>query len=174
MLPFFAESLITVHALGAALGAAGVTFAELFYTQAVIDGKISSCEKKHIMHTLWALRWGVSITVFANVTLVLIEYFIPDGAQTVLTAPFWMQHTLMVIVLVCGILISRNAIPWWIGSSAAFTAWWMMLGIDLARNTPMNYIGLVVLYVILTLAVGAAFSYGRSVLHDRELRSQPS
>lgn len=174
MLPFFAESLFVIHALGAALGAAGVTFAELFYTKAVVDGKIDSCEKKHILHTLWALRWGVSSTVFANVALVVVEYFIPDGAQTVLTAPFWMQHTLMVIVLIAGLLISRNAIPWWIGSSAAFTAWWMMLAIDMARGIPMNYIGLVVLYVIMTLAVATGFSYARTVLHDRELRSRPS
>ena len=173
MLPFVAEALMMVHALGAALGAAGVTFAELFYTRAVVDGKINTCEKEHIRHTLWALRWGVMVVVLSGIALVTVEYFLPNSAQTVLTVPFWMIHTLTVIVIIFGFLISRSLVPWWIGSAAAFTAWWMMLALHGWRTIPMSYLALLIAYILLTLFVAAMFHYVRVVLLERESRSRP-
>lgn len=172
MLPLTAEALLMIHALGAALGAAGVTFAELFYTQAVVDGKIDSCEKKHIEHTLWALQWGVSIMVLAGIGLIIVEYFLPYSEQTVLTAPFWMIHTLTVVVIVFGFLISRNLVPWWLGSAAAFSAWWTMLALHAWRTIPLGYLALWLAYVLVTAAAICIFPYIRSFLIDREKRSR--
>ncbi|MEK9161128.1 MAG: hypothetical protein AAB440_03840 [Patescibacteria group bacterium] len=172
MLPLIAEALLTVHALGAALGVAGVTFAEMFYTRAVVDEKIDTCEKKHILHTLWALRWGVMVTVLSGVALVTVEYYIPNAVQTVLTPSFWVIQTLTIVVIVFGVLISRSQVPWWLGSSATFTAWWMMLALHAWRGVPLSYVGLLLLYVILTLVVACVFHYLRTILKDREERSR--
>jgi len=172
MLPLAAEVLQMIHTLGAALGAAGVTFAELYYTRAVVDGKIDTCEKTHIHRTLWALQWGVCTVVLSGIALIVVEYYIPDVSQIVLTAPFWMTHTLTVVVITLGFLISRSLIPWWFGSAAAFSAWWMMLAIDGWRDMPLNYLSLVIAYVLLTVGVIAVFHYVRSVLIEREERSR--
>lgn len=172
MLILVAETLMTIQALGAALGVAGVTFAELFYTRAVVDGKINTCEKKHIEHTLWALRWGVIVVVLAGIALIMVEYYIPNAVQSVLTSSFWMTQTLTVVVLIFGILISRSLVPWWLGSAAAFTAWWMMLALHAWRTIPLSYLALILAYIILTLLIAGLFVYLRTFLLDREGRSR--
>lgn len=172
MLPLIAEALQMVHTLGAALGAVGVTFAEFFYTRAVADGKIDTCEKKHIHRTLWALQWGVCTVVLSGLALIIVEYFIPEGSQAVLTAPFWMTHTLTLVVITFGFLISRSLVPWWLGSATAFSAWWMMLALDGWRNVPLGYVALLLAYVLFTVAVVVVFHYVRSVLRERGERSR--
>lgn len=157
-----------VHTLGAALGAGSIAFAEVFYAKATADGKVDEREREYLRTTFFALRFGMTTVLLSGIVLILVEYAAPELPQGVLFTPIWFQNTLALAAIASGWGLSRSRIPWWLGSAAAFSAWWMMLVIDAWRTIPFNYFTLIILYVIFVFVTAGAFSYLRIFLESRE------
>lgn len=167
MLSAIATLLIALHTLGAALGAGGVLFAEVFYTKATADGRIDKRERAYFETTYWSLRWGMTTVLLTGIALIYIQYFLPDSPQAVLYAPLWIQNTLALFITVSAWALSRGMIPWWVGSALAFAGWWMMLILDAFQHFSFSYFTLLVVYVIAVFASAVFWGYARVLAHHR-------
>ena len=164
MLEATATLLIALHTLGAALGAGGVTYAEVFYTKAVADGKIDRRERDYFETTYWALRWGMLTVLLSGIALIVVQYFLPDSPDAVLYAPLWMQNTLALVVTISAWALSRDLLPWWLGSALAFSGWWMLLILDAFRAVSVPYLTLLFAYVLAVFIAAAGWGYARVLL----------
>lgn len=167
MLPAVATLLIGIHAIGAALGAGGVTYAEIVYAKAIADNRIDARERAYFEKSYWALRWGMSTVLLSGLALIVVQYFLPDSPDAVLYAPLWMQNTLALIITCSAWFMARGHISWWLGSSLAFAGWWMLLTLDAFALLPVSYVMLLFAYLLAVFASAAFWGYVRTYLHER-------
>lgn len=167
MLPLVATLLITVHTIGAALGAGGATYAEVFYTKAIADGVIDTRERDYFARSYWALRYGMTTVLLSGIALIVVQYFLPDSPEAVLYAPLWMQNTLALLITLCAWALSRGDIAWWLGSSIVFSGWWMILVLDAFQGFSFSYLLLLFVYVIAIFLTAAFWGYARILAHKQ-------
>ncbi len=168
MLEILANALAGFHTIGAAIGAGGALYAEIFYLKSLATEPQDALERQWFTITFNTLAWGMFVVLFSSVALTITQFFLPDGPQYVLHSPLWMQHTLSVIIILAAWFLSRRAFPWWFGSSLVFSGWWMLFALDAWLETPISYLTLVFSYILLVFIVGAAWEYLR--FHARERR----
>lgn len=166
--------LYGLHLIGCALGVAGITFAEMLYLKASRDGRIDSREKEYIRSTYWAMKWGLSITLVAGLVLTALQYqlAVPAQAQAVMYAALWMQDALAFVVIFSGWALAMRALPWWLATALAYSAWWMMLMLHAWQTIPLSFLSLAFLYVIFAGAAAIVLGYLRTIFHpDRAVES---
>ncbi len=167
MLAALATLLAIIHGLGAAFGVGGVTYAEVTYTKAIADNRITDRERDYFAKSFWALRWGMTTVLLSGIALIIVQYFLPDSPDTVLYAPLWMQNTLALVVTLSAWLMARKYISWWLGSSIAFAGWWMLLILDAFALFPFSYLILLFTYFVAVFLSAAFWGYVRVLLHER-------
>ncbi len=152
---------ILTNVIGALLGTAFTTYAEIYYTIAASDGRIDHHERKYLRHLFRGLRFGMTLVLLSGIALIVLEYLVPSGQQAVLASPFWMLETLIFLVLILGRQLSEKRVTWWLGSAGVLSAWWMILLIDFGVFNQFGYLILVSLYVLTTLVVAGILGYIR-------------
>jgi hypothetical protein len=165
MLAAIATLLIAFHTLGAALGAAGATYAEIIYTKAMADGRIDRREREYFMTTYWALQWGMLTVLVTGLALVVVQFFLPASPDATLYEPLWIQNTLALIITVSAWMLGRSFISWGIGSALVFAGWWMLLILDCFRDYSFSYLGLLFIYVFLAFCSAVFWGYARVLAH---------
>ncbi len=154
-----------VHVLGAAIGAAGITFGEIFYLKATADGRVDARERDYLHTTFFALRWGLLVILLSGIVLGTLEYAYVGAENHVISAPWWFINTLAFVIIFAGWGLMKGKVSWWIGSSLAFSAWWMVLMLDAWQITSpeasFSYVALVFAYVVFALITAGALSYAR-------------
>ncbi len=167
MLSAIAATLTALHLLGAALGAGGVLFAEIFYTKAIADGRITEKEREYFATTYWSLRWGMTTVLLSGIALIVVQYLLPNSPEAVLYAPLWMQNTLILIITAVGWMLSRDLVSWWVGSSMVFAGWWMILVLDAFQTFSFPYLLLLSAYAVAIFVSAAFWGYARVLARDR-------
>jgi hypothetical protein len=157
--------LSSLHLLGAALGCAGITFAEIFYLKATSDGRIDTREQSYIRSTYWAMKWGLSLALISGLLLTIAQYQSGSPYQIVMYSALWMQDTLALLIIFSGWALAAKRTSWWFATSVAFSAWWMMLLLHGWLTIPLSYMSLVFLYVVFAGATAIILGYFRSVFH---------
>jgi hypothetical protein len=152
--------LALVHTLGAALGAAGVTFAEILYLKASADGRIDRRERDYVRAAFWALKWGMGVVLLSSIALIFAQYA-AGGAQLVLMPAFWASLTLALVILLCGYELSKKRIPWAVATGFGFAAWWAILAIDAWRGIPLGYGPILFSYLVFAFISMGAWGYAR-------------
>ena len=171
MSPALIPILVALNTFGALIGVGFTTFAEIFYTHAVSDGEIDHHERKYLRHLFKGFTFGITLVLFSNLALIVLEYLVPDAPQAVLAAPFWALQTLTLLIIATGWLLSKRRIAWWLGSAMVLTAWWVMLFIDLGSFNTSSFLTLVFEYILVTGLVAGLLSYAR--MHMRKLEPLP-
>jgi hypothetical protein len=172
MLAALGTVLVGIHALGALVGAGGVTFAEVAYSKAIADGKIVERERDYFHRSYWALRWGMTTVLLSGIALIVVQYLLPDSPEAVLYAPLWMQNSLALIITASAWFMTRKYISWWLGSSIAFAGWWMLLILDAFALLPLSYLVLLFVYVFAVFLSAGFWGYVRTILHERAKMKQ--
>jgi|GEM_PF-1235135 len=167
MLEALATLLATTHLIGAALGAGGVTYAEIAHAKAIADGRVEHKEYEYFSRSFWALRWGMTTVLLSGLVLIYIQYFLPNSPDAFLYAPLWVQNTLAIAITLGGWLMVRETLPWWIGSSVAFAGWWMMVVLDLFDLFSISYLMLMFTYVVAVFISAGFWGYVQTLLHER-------
>jgi hypothetical protein len=167
MLFALATLLAGLHTIGAALGAAGATYAEVFYAKASADGHIDKREESWFRTTYWSLSWGMTVVLLTGIALTVVEYLLPDSPQGVLYAPLWMQDTLALVVTVTAWCMKQNFASWNVGSGLVFAGWWMMLALDAWRTVSVPYLWLLFVYALAVAASIALWGYVRLLFRER-------
>jgi uncharacterized membrane protein YhdT len=162
-IPFFA----LLHIVGALVGTVSVTYAEIFYIKAASDGNIDKHERKYLRRLYRGITIGTLILIFAGSALMTLEYLVPYAPQSVLTAPFWTIQILTLLILLMGYIISKKEATWAIGSGIIFTAWWMVLFIDLGFTNSLGYAELFIIYIIAAAIVSGILWYARKLFSPR-------
>jgi hypothetical protein len=166
-------ALSLLHFLGAALGALGITLAEIRYLKATADGRIDEREHAHIRHTYWAMKWGLSLALVCGFLLTVAQYQLPANAQAVMHAALWFQDALALVVIFSGWALAARRLPWWLATALAFSAWWMMLFLHGWQTMPLSFATLSFLYVIFAGAAAIVLGYLRSVFHPDRANLAP-
>ncbi len=161
----FIQILAFVHVLGAAIGVAGITFAEIFYLKATADGRVDARERDYLHTTFFALKWGLLVVLLAGIALGVLSYAFPLVPVQVLSAPWWFMNTLAFSIIFAGWSMMRGAVSWWLSSSLAFSGWWMLFMLDAwqvaAPGATFSYLSLVFAYVVFAAVVAGVLSYAR-------------
>lgn len=166
------NSAAFVHVLGAAIGAAGITFGEIFYLKATADGRIDARERDYLHTTFFALKWGLLLTLVSGIILGMLEYAYSGAESHVLSAPWWFINTLAFVIIFSGWAMMNEKISWWLGSSLAFSGWWMLLMLDAWQITSpemsFSYVALVFAYVVFAAVTAGVLSYARFFMDFRK------
>ena len=156
--------LSLVHTLGAAIGAAGITFAEVLYLKVSADGRIDDRERDYIRTTFWALKWGMATVLVSAIALIIAQYQDSAAMQAVVTPAFWASLTLALVVLLSGYELAMKRIPWLVATSFGFAAWWMILILDAWKGLDAGYLGLLFFYLLFAFLSMGAWGYARLFL----------
>lgn len=146
MLDALSFVLIALHGLGAALGAGGALFAEIFYAKATADGHLDRRERDWFKSTFFALKWGMGIVLASGLALVFVQYFLPDSPQRVLHPALWAQNALALIVLGFAYALAQKRVSWQIGASGVFAGWWMIFALDAWQGETYSFLVLMVIF----------------------------
>lgn len=163
-MPTLLAVLSVIHTLGAAIGAAGITFAEITYLKATADGRIDSRERNYIRTTFWALKWGMATVLVSSVAIIFLQYQDATATQTVMTPAFWTQLTLTLVVLLAGYELAKKRVPWLVATSFGFAAWWMILVLDAWHGVSGGYLAFVFFYLLFAFVSLGVWGYLRMVL----------
>jgi hypothetical protein len=172
MSPQLIPVIAAISTFGALIGAGFTTYAEIFFDHAVSDGEIDHHERKYLRRLFKGFAFGITLVLFSNLALIVLEYLIPDAPQSVFAAPFWAMQILTLLIIVTGLMLSKRRIQWWLGSATVITAWWMLLLIDLGYFNTSGFLDLVFIYVIVTALVASTLSFLR--MHMRMLEPLPT
>lgn len=169
MLEPFAMLLVAVHGLGAALGAGGALFAEIFYAKATADGRLDHREREWFRSTFFALRWGMTLVLASGILLVFIQYFLPDSPERIVHQGLWIQNILALVVLGFAYFLSRRRISWQFGAAAVFAGWWTIFALDVWQGSLYPLIVLIALYVLVLFASMMFWGYIAALARARSL-----
>lgn len=161
MSPALIPILAAIDTFGALVGTGMTTFAEIFYNHAVSDGEIDHHERKYLRRLFRGFTFGITLVLLCNIALIVLEYLIPDAPTTVLLAPFWALQILALLILVIGWMLSKRAIPWWLGSSAVLSAWWILLLDDLGFFNAYSFLTIFFVFVLVTFILAGILTYLR-------------
>jgi len=159
MLPELAIVLIALHGLGAALGAGGALFAEIFYAKATADGRVDHREHEWFHATFFALRWGMTLVLLSGIALVVVQYFLPNSPERVLHPALWAQNALSLLILGLAYALTKKRISWQTGAATIFAAWWMLFLLDVWQGSTYPFFLLCVLFVLMAAASFFFWSY---------------
>lgn len=156
--------LATLQATGALIGAGGAVWAELYYFKAMQDGHIDAAEKAHLRVIAHTLRVGMMLLLLSSIGLVLAAFVASEPIQPALSAPYWIQMTLALLIIVLAWALARNRISFWLGSAAGFTAWWFIALLDLGRMQELSFGMALASYVVATVIIAGILSYVRMLM----------
>jgi hypothetical protein len=69
--------------------------------------------------------------------------------------------TLVFIIIASSWALSRRRVDFWLGSAAAFTAWWYLALLDLGRAPQLSYGASLGVYVVATIIMAGILAYAR-------------
>ena len=161
----FIPFLSGLHLLGAALGCAGITFAEILYLMATKDGRIDTREQSYIRSTYWAMKWGLSLALLSGLLLTIMQYQAALPNQVVMYSALWMQDALALFIIFSGWALAAKRASWWFATAVSFSAWWMMLLLHAWLTIPLSFASLFFLYVLFVAATAIILGYVRTVFH---------
>lgn len=150
-----------VQATGAIIGAGGSVVGELVYLRAMQDGRVDAAERLHLRLIARALRWGMIILLVGSIGLVLTDHIFDVALQPALTASYWSEMALVLIIIGVAWALSKHKLPFWLGSAAIFSGWWFLAFLCMGR---LPYLGLgasIAAYVVITLVIAALLIYAR-------------
>lgn len=163
--------LLALHGLGAALGAGGSLFAEIFYAKATADGHLDHREREWFRTTFFALRWGMTIVLTTGIALVIVQYFLPNSPTDVLHPAIWMQNILALVIVGFASALARKQVSWEVGASAIFAGWWMIFLLNVWQGEVYSLLTLAVIYTVFTVLSMAFWGYVGSFARVRSLTS---
>jgi hypothetical protein len=150
-----------LQAIGAIIGAGGSVVGELAYLKAMQDQRIDHAEAAHLRLIARALRWGMGLVLVGSIGLVVLDYGYGAVLQPALTSGYWLEMTLVLLIITASWALSRRRIAFWLGSSAAFAAWWYLALLDLGMAPALGYGASLAVYVLATAIIAAILSYAR-------------
>lgn len=141
--------LVFLQAFGAVIGTFTAVWSEIAYVRAMRDGRLDEAERAHLRIIGHGLRFGLLLLLLSSLGLVIAAY-IAHAAQPALSPAYWVQLTLVFIIIVISWSISRHRTPFVHLSAIAFTAWWFLLYLTLGKLPPLSFGAFVSYFVIAT------------------------
>jgi len=153
--------LIFCQALGALAGAFTAVWGEIAYIHAMRNGRIDSAEREHLLVIDKGLRFGMALLLLASFALVIVSFFLHYELQPAMTVSYWIFILFALLVIFISWALARKNISFELGSSAAFSAWWLLSLLALGWLPVASFGTAVSLYVVLTAVMYAVFHYIR-------------
>lgn len=153
-----------IQAAGAVVGAGGSVFAEVFYFEAIRDGRIDEGERAHLRTVAEALRWGMILLLVGSIGLVILNFAYITPVQPALTSAYWLQMFLAFVVIAFSALLSRGRVSFTLGSAAVFTAWWLITFLAFGQLTSLSFGEGIAFFVVALAIIAALLSYMRSLI----------
>ena len=129
--PLLASSIVLLalaHLAATLVGAGSITVAEWQYFRAISDGRISAGERSYLVALFFSLRFALVLVMLVDIVLGFVLYAVPGAPALSLTAPYWFEMVLVLVLIATSWLRFHGRIPFWAGSAIAFTGWWYLAG----------------------------------------------
>ncbi len=159
--------LVVVHLIATLLGAGSITVAEWQYFRALMDGRIDAGERAHLNALFFSLRYALVLMVLADVVLSVALYALPGAPAITLTAPYWLEMVLTILLIGASWLRFHGRIPFWAGSAIAFTGWWYLAGLDLGFLPVAGFGSAFVGFIVSVALIAVLFRYARFLVRAR-------
>ncbi len=117
--------------MGAVVGAASAVLAEVWYLEALRDGKVTRKENKHIAVATHGLRFGMSLVLLSSLGLLVTDYLLGGGRSAVLTPSYGALFGIIVLIFAISWTMSKRPKTFAWGSLVTFSAWWFMVYLTL-------------------------------------------
>lgn len=141
-----------VFQLGLTLGVGASTFALTFYILATKDGTIDDSEK-HLMHAVYTvLRVGMGLIALGLLGSLLGGYLAGD-------AVYWMFWTLLIVITLNAILMTKHMMPMQYGPVLAGGSWYSLFFLDVLPFSSTSYPMLLLYYAGFLVLFYLGFSY---------------
>ncbi len=152
-----------LQAIGAAIGAGGSVFAELFYLQAIRDGHIDVAEKRHMRTIAKTLRAGMLTVLTSSIALVLLAFIYDRNPQPAFTTSYWILMILAFVVIFGSWALSRKKMGATLAAAIAFMGWWFIALLAFGRFPAMSVTSTIGLFVVATAIMAAILHFFRTL-----------
>ncbi len=160
-MPTLVFFLVSLQALGAAIGALSVIWSEITYIRAMRDGALDVAERAHLRVIASGLRFGMFLLLLSSLGLVIAAYVLKATAQPALTASYWTVIILSLLIIGVSWALSRRLISFALGSAAIFTGWWFLAYLTFGWLPPLSFGAAVAFYVVATAIFYALLAAAR-------------
>ncbi len=154
--------LAFLQAAGAIVGAGGSVLSELFYYRAIRDGRVTGAEREVLDFNANTLTLAMIVLLLSTVGMAVVDFLIGSATQPAVTAPYWVEVTIVLVVIASSWGLMRRRLPHWLGFAAIFTGWWYLALLTLGQVPPASYGASLAVYVIGTAIIAGLLSYFRS------------
>lgn len=153
---------VVVQVCGAFIGVVGAVWSELAYVHAAKDGTINKAERAHLQVIAHALRFGMLLLLLASSGLVVLAY-LKQINPPALTDVYWIFMMLALLIIVAAWALSRNRMPFVIGSGVIFSGWWFLLFLTIGQLPMLSFGEALGLYTVITTVFCGILWYTRRV-----------
>lgn len=153
-----------VQAAGAAIGAGGAVFAEIFYLRAIQDGKIDTAERAHLLIIVRGLKWGMILLLVGSIGLVVTAFAYAVPVQPAETHAYWVEMGLVFAIIFASWALRRKLMGFMLSSAAIFTGWWFLAFLVFGRLPSMSVGEAVALYLVTTTLIMVMLLYARMLM----------
>jgi hypothetical protein len=157
LLTLFSIGISLTHSIGITLGVGASTFAILLFLRALSDGVIDASERHLLGAVYMVLR--IAMVLIALPLIILSGIWIYQGAGQLLLSPiFLIEWTILAVIVINAILMTKKKMPMWLGPAIAGGSWYSMF---LVVELPLGQIAyplLIVYYIAFVLLFFAAYT----------------
>lgn len=163
--------LVSLQALGAALGVVSAIRAEFAYVRAMRDGHLDRAERYHLDALKQGLTFGMTLLLLSSLGLIVAAYLADTPLQPGLTSGYWSFVALALLIISLAWALSRDRISFSLGSAAIFTGWWFLMYMAIGRFPLDSFGATAFLYIVATGVLYAILRLVRLLMTPAERRA---
>lgn len=152
-----------LHQMGVTFGVGASTFALTFFINALEDGVIDPSERR-FMHIVYVvLRIGMTLITLSLLLLGAVAFFSKDIAA-LLSPLYLMEWTLVGVIIVNAILMTKHLMPMRFGPVLAGGSWYSLFFVNTLPLAATTYPMLLVFYAAFLVLFFTVFTAVKSYL----------
>ncbi len=155
--------LMFTHLAATIFGAGSITIAEWRYFRAISDGRIDDGERAHLVALFFSLRFALVLVLLTDVAAGFALYILPTSISLALTTTYWFEMFVIFVLVLVSWMRFHGRVPFWIGSSIAFTGWWYLVGVSLGYVPVTNFAAAVIGFFVSAIIIAGIFGYARII-----------
>ena len=167
------ETLLAIthvlYQMGITFGVGASTFALTFFINALEDGVIDPSERR-FMHIVYVvLRIGMTLITLSLLSFYAIAFFSKD-ISTLLSTTYLMEWTLIGVIIVNAILMTKHLMPMRFGPVLAGGSWYSLFFVTVLPLAATPYPALLLYYGVFLVLFFIVFTVARNYFTHSDTR----
>lgn len=146
-----------IHQMGITFGVGASTFALTFFIMALRDGVMDQSERACMHAVFFVLRIGMAFIFLSLVSYGFLAYYAQMGSLFG-NAFYLMEWTLIGIITINAVLMTKRQIPMWLAAPLAGGSWYALFLVTSLPLQTVAYVELLIGYVVFFLIFLGVFT----------------